>query len=107
MAYSRAMDEVRAKNGLKGAAKVFVDLTGKTLGNWTVLHLHSKGTARIPVRWLCRCVCGKERTVISGSLLTGRSKGCSCVRRGLRLRSYESLYNIFCKQKKHPLNFEL
>lgn len=51
----------------------FKDLTGRTFGKWTVVRLHSKGSK---TRWWCRCLCGHERDVVSGNLLSGQSTGC-------------------------------
>jgi hypothetical protein len=51
---------------------------GKTYGYWKVLHID---TARGPsggVKWVCRCVCGNERSVPGLSLRNGRSKSCGC-----------------------------
>jgi hypothetical protein len=102
------VDEVMTKkesckiNGLKGAASVFIDLTGKQLGLWTVVRLHSRGTIVLPVKWLCRCACGTERVVTKKSLAVSRS--CGCVKMGLRKRPYESLYNTFEAQRKHDSN---
>ena len=31
-------------------------------------------------RWLCECDCGTLRTVLTASLLDGRSRSCRCVR---------------------------
>lgn len=56
------------------------DLTGKTIGDWTVLY-------KAPSRpgssyWQCRCSCGKETAVSTKSLLRGQSTKCrSCSQR--------------------------
>lgn len=51
----------------------FIDLTGLTIGNWTVLH-------RIPgirqTKWRCRCKCDTEHDVQAGHLSNGSSTGC-------------------------------
>src|SRR6266542_1446407 len=31
------------------------------------------------IQWLCRCDCGREKKVIVGSLLYGRSNSCGCL----------------------------
>lgn len=52
------------------------DLTGQTLGHWTVLGFaERRGTTS---RWNCRCVCGIERAVVGRYLATGRSTSCGC-----------------------------
>lgn len=50
----------------------FVDRTGIVYGRWTVIERDP------PKRWLCRCVCGKERSVQGGHLATGASISCGC-----------------------------
>ena len=56
------------------------DLTGKQFGSWIVLSRASNvGTQTM---WLCRCVCGTERSVQSGHLHSGASKCCGCVNKG-------------------------
>jgi hypothetical protein len=52
------------------------DITGQQFGQWTVI-------AYAPIRsrtvfWRCRCTCGVEKEVSSGSLKTGQSKSCGC-----------------------------
>lgn len=54
-----------------------IDLTGQQFGRWTVLQ-RAENTATGTARWLCRCSCGKERSVISQSLRLGRSTSCGC-----------------------------
>lgn len=58
--------------------KPFQNLAGRVFGDWTVIgklpaKSHLRGT-----RWLCQCVCGVRRRVLSSSLTMGRSAGCSC-----------------------------
>lgn len=55
------------------------DLTGKTFGEWTVLHQdfsNENRTAKRGARWICRCSCGKERSVLGYSLKAGRTQSC-------------------------------
>jgi len=53
-----------------------IDLAGKTFGLWTVLE-RQKGVSG-QAKWVCRCVCGTERSVASQKLRLGRSKSCGC-----------------------------
>ena len=54
------------------------DLSGKVFGEWTVMsHLGSRNGNS---RWLCRCSCGREKSVRGNGLLIGRSKSCGCMR---------------------------
>lgn len=61
-----------------------IDLTGCKLGAWTVLS-RIPGSRSSPMRWLCRCDCGKEVAVRSQSLRDGTSTKCfTC---GIKIRS--------------------
>ena len=58
------------------------DLTGKQFGRWTVIGLFARATLK-PNRnkkWLCRCECGAEGLVYHGTLTSGRSLSCGCLR---------------------------
>lgn len=53
------------------------DLTGRTYGYWTVLgHDESRTTGGI--FYICRCVCGTERSIEKKRLVYGRTKSCGC-----------------------------
>jgi len=61
---------------LSPVAKPRIDLTGRVFGKLTVLKFsHRKGPSYY---WLCRCECGKEKAVNSGSLKSGGSTTCGC-----------------------------
>ena len=53
------------------------DLTGKVFRSWTVLHRapDSGGPGR-HARWVCRCTCGNEASVLSTTLKRGESQSC-------------------------------
>jgi len=51
--------------------------TGTQIGDWTVISLCASKTGR---RYVCRCVCGTERSVAAASLRGGVSMGCGCAR---------------------------
>jgi len=55
-----------------------IDLTGKKIGEWTVLSFASRNPKTRQVKWNCRCVCGIEKEVLQGSLQQGLSKSCGC-----------------------------
>lgn len=55
------------------------DLTGLTFGKLTVL-CRAAGTPR--VAWVCKCQCGRERTIDAGNLSGGRSQSCGLCWRG-------------------------
>jgi len=55
-----------------------IDLTGKRFGRLTVVKkVPSKNTN---ARWLCKCDCGNEITVLGTTLRRGESKSCGCLR---------------------------
>lgn len=56
----------------------FKDLSGKTVGRWTVLNLAAYGP-NLRTAWLCECVCGKIKAVNAYSLNAGRSHHCGCM----------------------------
>lgn len=45
---------------------------GQKVGHWTVAFYTAKG------RYVCRCVCGTEKSVDVQSLERGKSKSCGC-----------------------------
>ena len=60
------------------------DLTGKTYGSLKILE---RDTSRKGVYWRCLCVCGKEISVESGSLIKGRQISCGCVGEENRIKA--------------------
>ncbi len=64
------------------AGKIKYDMTGKTIGRWSVLRREGSDKASKP-QWLCRCECGIERIVLTQRLLNGESKSCGCYGREL------------------------
>lgn len=55
------------------------DLTGKTFGRWTVLGFTH--TAQGYSFWLCRCVCGNEKSIRRNCLTAGHSASCGCLQK--------------------------
>lgn len=49
-----------------------IDETNKVYNDWTVLSYAGKS------KWLCKCNCGKEKTVAIATLKNGTSKNCGC-----------------------------
>lgn len=61
------------------------DLTGERFGRWTVLERAGED-ARGNSLWLCRCDCGKEKTIVYQNLVQGLSTQCrSCANRNRTL----------------------
>jgi hypothetical protein len=58
---------------------VIDDLTGMKFGHWTVIRFDDESPKERKIyRWICRCDCGKEKSVASLGLKNGRSKSCGC-----------------------------
>lgn len=53
-------------------------LVGERFGRWVVLSLSDKKNPHGKRLWHCRCDCGTEREVSTGSLRSGISKSCGC-----------------------------
>lgn len=57
-----------------------IDLTGQVFGKWTVVCFSGLNKRR-SATWLCRCECGRERSVTGTALNCGHSEKCSsCAR---------------------------
>jgi|GEM_PF-218872 len=58
-----------------------VDLSGQVFGLWTVLHRDANQIAQRgkPAKWICRCECGREKSVFGSSLRSGDSRSCGCL----------------------------
>lgn len=77
----------------------FIDLTGKTFGNWLVLKKaeNKKGQH---IYWLCRCMCGYEKEVQGNSLRRGLSTCCtSCAY--IKIAAKNKNRKVPEKQKRH------
>lgn len=55
------------------------DITGKVFSKLTVIRQDGRTRDRA-ARWLCRCECGKEKTISATSLLNGSTGSCGCLR---------------------------
>lgn len=76
------------------------DIKGKKFGHWTAIELDTKKYKTRDKRWICRCDCGTEKSVLQKYLLSGKSKSCGCTKKkdlsGQRfgfLTVLETLYN--------------
>lgn len=54
-----------------------MDHTGETFGRWIVLRRDT--SVKGPARWICRCSCGKEKSVRGCDLRSGTSRSCRCI----------------------------
>lgn len=57
-----------------------IDLTGQRFGRLTVIEKIPSRNRCTNARWLCKCECGNETTVLSTTLRRGESKSCGCLR---------------------------
>lgn len=59
------------------------DLTGRVFGYWTVLYENGRlvePRGRLVPLWHCRCKCGEERDIRGGTLKSGSSLSCGCLK---------------------------
>jgi len=63
---------------LGGLMGKLIDRTGQVFGKLTALEQSGRDTFK-KVLWRCKCECGKEAVVTSGSLVTGNTTSCGCV----------------------------
>lgn len=54
------------------------DLTGKRFGRLTVVELDKYSPKSHGTRWLCKCDCGKQKTVLASCLKRGLTTSCGC-----------------------------
>jgi hypothetical protein len=63
---------------LQGAFMKLIDRTGQVFGKLTVIEQAGRDKLK-KVLWRCRCKCGNETVVVSGSLVTGNTTSCGCI----------------------------
>lgn len=54
------------------------NLIGKTFGFLTVIRKSEHTNKYRRTFWVCKCICGKEHTVVHGNLMSGSTKSCGC-----------------------------
>lgn len=70
-------------NNLNGKPKILtktteIDMTGQTIGYWTVLSKSELRNSGGVIYWHCKCSCGTERDVLGTSLRNRTSLSCGC-----------------------------
>lgn len=55
------------------------DLTGQRFSRLVVIGESGERDKHLNVKWLCKCDCGNEILVITGSLKTGNTRSCGCL----------------------------
>ena len=83
--------------------KVPANWCGRVFGRLTVVKFQGVSQQR-KRQWLCRCVCGKEVTCLTESLIGGNSQSCGCLRddnrhkrKGMKLPQLSSGYGVAAK----------
>ena len=56
----------------------FIDLTGQVFGRLAVLE-HEGKNKRGQHKWICKCTCGNNKTIIGDDLRSGHAKSCGCL----------------------------
>lgn len=73
---------------------------GTKFTNWVVIGETNRAENSNNRLCPCRCICGKERLVLVSSLNRKTSKGCGCENPGRRLRPFEAIFRVICRQAK-------
>jgi hypothetical protein len=63
------------------------DLTGQVFGDLTAIGLGPKMRPDTGAWWLCRCLCGQEKSLPSKDLVTGKIRSCGCKHQALKSES--------------------
>ena len=80
----------------------FIDMTGQTIGDWTVLRYD--GVKCNVAYWMCQCVCGNTRSVNGQFLRNGRTTSCGCRHRPGLARDNHRLHTIWTNMKSRCQN---
>ena len=55
------------------------DLKGQRFNRLTVLQLDTEKTNKQRSYWICKCDCGKIKSIRSDQLTSGKTKSCGCL----------------------------
>lgn len=66
-----------------------IDLTGQKFGRLTVLYKDNDRKTNSGSYWICKCECGKEKSVRSSSLRRGEIVSCGCYRMEKTMKTKE------------------
>lgn len=69
-----------------------VDITGNKYHKLTVIGMIPN---KIPIKWVCKCDCGKIKFVIGGNLKSGGTKSCGCDKKKSNGLSRTSIYQVY------------
>lgn len=79
-----------------------IDLTGKTFGRLTVIK-YDYTTPKGEAHWLCKCECGKKKTIMGKSLRVGQTQSCGCYQK--EICSGQNNYQAKKAIEKHGIYF--
>lgn len=88
----------------------FIDRTGQTFANLTVLERAPSRvlSGKLRTYWRCVCECENEIEVLAESLVTGNTQSCGCAKSGdwfkTHDRSKTKTYNAWCAAKSRCSN---
>lgn len=83
----------------------FIDLTGKTFGNLTVIGFAERRGKNY--YWRCRCSCGNFKVINTSGLLNGSTLSCGCLNRTKHFKhglEGTKTYNTWLNIKQRCLN---
>lgn len=83
MGISRSKNEairISSRNSPSRAAHNRADLTGETFGRLTVIEFYGVSKHQHST-WKCKCACGATRIIEAGSLRSGNSQSCGCLKK--------------------------
>lgn len=88
----------------------FKDLTGQTFGRLTVLERTGIAKNR-NIKWLCVCICGNQKEIVSSSLISSITLSCGCLQKERTSKqnkthgeSKQRFYNIWKRMNVRCLN---
>lgn len=79
--------------------KTFKNLTNQKFGYLTAICLDSKKSTKDHKYWICRCDCGKTRSLQTSQLTTGKVTSCGCQNQRAKkhsiIKDHRRLYSIY------------
>ena len=79
---------------------MIIDETGNVYGRLTVVELYDRkkdifACTSPGAYWVCRCECGNEVIVYSGSLRKGHTRSCGCLRSELASKRFSKVWQLY------------
>lgn len=93
-------------NERKRKMREIADMTGKRFGKLTVIALDCYIPKSRTTKWLCKCDCGKTKSIYKLNLTHGKSKSCGCASRnkthGMRHTPIYSVWHNMLRRCYEP-----